>query len=90
MKCLLPSIQGECDLTLTAVAATAIMAIAAKPVILRCFVIRTSWLPEPTPNIGQGKFARGSNHLGVTFRLSGFADAFWPRSRIAHEIMAAY
>ena len=42
----MPSVQGECDRMVTAVAATASRATATNPVIVRCFVIRTSWSPK--------------------------------------------
>jgi hypothetical protein len=43
-----PWVQGECDRIVAAVAATASRATAANPVILRCFVIRTSSRPQPS------------------------------------------
>jgi hypothetical protein len=40
------SVEGECDLMVAADAATASRATATNPVIVRCFVIRTSCGPE--------------------------------------------
>jgi hypothetical protein len=40
----MPSVEGECDLMLAAVAATASRATATNPVIVRCLVTRTSLL----------------------------------------------
>jgi len=43
----MPSAEGECDLMVTAVAATATRATATNPVIVRCFVNGTSWFRKP-------------------------------------------
>jgi hypothetical protein len=62
---LMPSIQGEGDRTVMAVAATASTATARNPVIVRGFVIRTSRLPEPSLHMGHGNFAKVQNEKAV-------------------------
>src|SRR5881392_99082 len=52
-----PSVQGECDLRVAAVAATASRATATNPVIVRCLVIRTSCGPKPL-SVGHGNSAK--------------------------------
>jgi hypothetical protein len=53
-----PSVQGECDLMVAAVAATASRATATNPVIVRCLVIRTSCGPKAPLVVGHGNFAK--------------------------------
>src|SRR6476646_6450416 len=55
-----PSVQGECDRMVAAVAATASRATATNPVIVRCFVIRTSSGPQRPLGVCHGNFAKGS------------------------------
>jgi hypothetical protein len=45
----MPSVEGECDLMLAAVAATASKATATNPVIVRCLVISTSCYGPDAP-----------------------------------------
>ena len=52
-----PSVQGKCDLMAAPVAATVSRATATNPVIVRCFVIRTSSSSKPT-RVGHGNFAK--------------------------------
>ena len=52
-----PSVQGKCDLMAAPVAATVSRATATSPVIVRCFVIRTSSSSKPT-RVGHGNFAK--------------------------------
>jgi len=43
----MPSVVGECDRVVEMAATTAIRATATNPVILLCFVMRTSYGPKP-------------------------------------------
>jgi hypothetical protein len=45
----MPSVEGECDLMLAAVAAAASRATATNPVIVRCLVMRTSYCGPNAP-----------------------------------------
>jgi hypothetical protein len=45
----MPSVEGECDLMLAAVAATASRATATNPAIVRCLVMRTSYCGPYAP-----------------------------------------
>jgi len=54
----IPSIPGECDLMLTAVAATASRATATNPVIVRCLVISTSYCSPKSLSVGHENFAK--------------------------------
>jgi hypothetical protein len=54
----MPSVQGEWDLMVTAVAATTSRATATNPVIVRCFVTRTSYCGPKPLSVGHGNFAK--------------------------------
>ena len=54
----MPSVQGECDLRVAAVAATASRATATNPVIVRCLVIRTSYCGAKPLSVGHENFAK--------------------------------
>jgi hypothetical protein len=49
VETIMPSVSGECDLMVAAVAATASRATATNPVIVRCLVIRTSYCGAKAP-----------------------------------------